>query len=265
MRIVSMRALAAAAAVLAAVSMSTASAAKPQVPPGDTTPIKPVFIPLGVDARMTTVVVKLSGAPVAEQEGNAGRRYSRAEKDNAKRSIKAQQDALRGSIQALGGTVIGSYQSAYNGMKVRIRRDKAAQLAALPGVVAVKPVLLMKPTNARSVPYIGAPAVWQSLGVHGEHIKVAIIDTGIDYTHANFGGPGTAAAYEAAHANETAPADPSLFGPAAPRVKGASTSSATRTTRAATMTPSRHRIPIRIRSTATATARTWRAAPRAPA
>ncbi len=34
------------------------------------------------------------------------------------------------------------------------------------------------------------------------------------------GGPGTAAAYEAAHANETAPADPALFGPNAPRVKG---------------------------------------------
>jgi subtilisin family serine protease len=220
MRIVSMRAFAAASAVLAAVSISTTFAAKPQVPPGDTTPIKPVFIPLGVDKRPTTVVVKLSGASVAEQEGNAGRRYSRAEKDNAKHAIKAQQDALRGSIQALGGTVIGSYQSAYNGMKVRIRRDKAAQLAALPGVVAVKPVLLMKHTNARSVPYIGAPGVWQSLGVHGENIKVAIIDTGIDYTHANFGGPGTAAAYEAAHAAETAPADPSLFGPAAPRVKG---------------------------------------------
>src|SRR5205085_11459516 len=32
--------------------------------------------------------------------------------------------------------------------------------------------------------------------------------------------PGTASAFDTAHAAETAPADPSLFGPAAPRIKG---------------------------------------------
>ena len=47
-----------------------------------------------------------------------------------------------------------------------------------------------------------------------------MIDSGIDYTHANFGGPGTVAAYAAAAAASTLPADPSLFGPAAPKVKG---------------------------------------------
>ncbi|HET7548932.1 MAG TPA: S8 family serine peptidase, partial [Usitatibacter sp.] len=221
MRFDSLRALAVTAAVFGALSMSTAAfGARPQAQPGDANLITPVFTPLGVDNRPTTVVVKLSGASVAEQEGNSGRRFSRGEKDNAKHALKAQQDALRGSIEALGGQVLGAYQSAYNGLKVRIARGKQAQLAALPGVVGVKPVLLMKPSNVRSIPYIGAPAAWQALDVHGENIKVAIIDTGIDYTHANFDGPGTAAAYAAAHANETQPADPALFGPSAPRVKG---------------------------------------------
>ncbi len=54
----------------------------------------------------------------------------------------------------------------------------------------------------------------------GEHVKIAIIDTGIDYTHADFGGPGTVDAFMAAAANSTAPADPTLFGPKAPKVKG---------------------------------------------
>src|SRR5207249_6127098 len=53
-----------------------------------------------------------------------------------------------------------------------------------------------------------------------EGIKIGVIDTGIDYTHANFGGPGTPADYTTAHATETAPANPAYFGPAAPKVKG---------------------------------------------
>src|SRR5439155_598 len=67
----------------------------------------------------------------------------------------------------------------------------------------------------------GTPAVWQSLGLHGEGVKIAIIDSGIDYTHANFGGPGTADAYTAAHAraDDGTPADPASLRPSAPRVK----------------------------------------------
>ena len=51
-------------------------------------------------------------------------------------------------------------------------------------------------------------------------MKIAIIDTGIDYTHANFGGPGTAGAYETQHAAETQPPTGAVFGPGAPRIKG---------------------------------------------
>ena len=53
--------------------------------------------------------------------------------------------------------------------------------------------------------------MWAGLaGLHGEGIKVAVIDTGIDYTHANFGGPGTVAAFNTADAADTlAPLRPS--------------------------------------------------------
>jgi subtilisin family serine protease len=42
----------------------------------------------------------------------------------------------------------------------------------------------------------------------------------VDYTHADLGGPGTLAAWQAAQATSTQPADPALFGPNAPKIKG---------------------------------------------
>ncbi|HEX6794960.1 MAG TPA: S8 family serine peptidase [Casimicrobiaceae bacterium] len=213
--------LAIAALASGALVATDALAVKPQPRSGGEALVTPASMPLGVGTQDVTVDVQLSGATVAERQGAAGRKLSRSEKDQIKQQLKAAQDQLRGGIQALGGTVLANYQVAYNGIKVRIARDKAAQLATLTGVVAVRPVKLFRPTNVRSIPYIGAPAVWGATpGLRGENVKVAIIDTGIDYTHANFGGPGTVAAYDAAHANEASPADPALFGPNAPRVKG---------------------------------------------
>lgn len=182
--------------------------------------VKPVWMPLGVGKQPVTVVLEMSGDPVAVQQEAAGRRLQRHEKDQIKASLRGGQQSLHGSIQAMGGTVLANYQSAYNGVKVRITADRLGQLASLPGVVAVRHQFPVRRSNVLSVPLIGAPAVWQNPGLHGEGVKIAFIDTGIDYTHANFGGPGTPAAYEAAHASETLPANPAYFGPRAPRVKG---------------------------------------------
>jgi subtilisin family serine protease len=213
------RALVAFAFISGVLAATTCGAARPVLPTDGAKMITPAHMPLGV-GQPVTVVVQLSGDPVAVQQGNAGRKLSKSEKDQIKSQLKGAQDSLRASIESLGGTVLANYQASYNGVKVRIARDKVDQLRSLPGVIGVRPVQLFKPSNIHGIPLIGAPNVWQNPGLHGEGIKIAIIDTGIDYTHANFGGPGTAAAYTAAHAHETEPANPALFGPAAPRVKG---------------------------------------------
>src|SRR5438046_50848 len=220
MRLGSNRAVAALALVFGVLGSSDLGAVRPEPVAEDAGLVTPVWMPLGVSKAPVTVVVQLAGDSVAEQQGYAGRKLERGEKDRIKGQLRSQQDGLRGSIESLGGTVVASYQAAYNGIKVRIAHDRVKELAALPGVVAVRPLQLMKPDNVRGIPLIGTPAVWQSLGLHGEGVKIAIIDTGIDYTHANFGGPGTAAAFAAAFDNSTSPADPVLFGPAAPRIKG---------------------------------------------
>lgn len=205
---------------IAGTLMSTISVAAPPKAPAARSFIKPVWTPLGVGKQSITVVMQLAADPVAVQQARAGRKLERAEKDQIKSQLRSSQSALHGMIQSAGGRVLGNYQSAYNGIKVRVPIDKVEQLRAMPGVVAVRPLWPIKQDNVHGIPAIGAPTVWQNLGLHGEGVKVAIIDTGIDYTHANFGGPGTVAAYQAALATDTAPADPALFGPAAPRVKG---------------------------------------------
>ena len=224
------------------------------------------WTPVGLRDAKTTVILQMAGNPVTVVEADAGRELSAGEKSSIKADLKGKQDAIAGQIQALGGQVLADYQVAYNGVKVRIDRSKLDSLKALKGVTAVRGLSRVVPDNVKGVQLIGAPSVWGGLaGLHGENIKVAVIDTGIDYTHANFGGPGTVAAFNAANAADTLP--PSVaFGLAVPASRAASTSSATTTTPTRTIRPSsRFRIRTRTRSTATGTARTSPAPPQARA
>jgi minor extracellular serine protease Vpr len=168
------------------------------------------------------VVVTMSVPSVAEVRAQApGHVISKQAHDSIHEQVARQHAALEPTLVSRGGTVLAHYHDALNGIKVEIARSEVAGLASLPGVVQVVPVPTYSVSNVVSVPFIGAPQVWQGTpAFRGEHVKIAIIDTGIDYTHANFGGPGTVAAFAAAAASSTAPADPALFGPAAPKVKG---------------------------------------------
>ncbi|HEV7357888.1 MAG TPA: S8 family serine peptidase [Steroidobacteraceae bacterium] len=184
-------------------------------------PIQSTVHGLAVDRTPVTVVAILAGDSVANAQEKAGRRLTREEKGAIKAQRVREQSASWGSIESAGGHVIGTFQSALNGLKVSIPRNQVSLLRQAAGVVDVLPVRTYNLSNVVSVPRIQAPIAWSGAdGVRGEGVKVAIIDTGIDYTHANFGGPGTVAAYQAALATDTLPADPTMFGPTAPKVKG---------------------------------------------
>ena len=161
---------------------------------------------IGADGRVT-VVIEMKGDPVAVVEAQKDGELSEGERDAVKDELKSAQDEITGDITEAGGEIQAQMQSAYNGLQASVPADQLDAVAELPGVVAVHPVRTYALDNAVSVPFLGVPEVWQNTGYTGEDVKVAIIDTGIDYTHATFGGPGTTEAYQAAHAAGDQPAD----------------------------------------------------------
>jgi len=93
----------------------------------------------------------------------------------------------------IGGRVLFRAQRAYNGIAMIVPRDKIAQIAALPGVKAVHPMHPKYHTTAFSdIDFLGVRSFWTkfAFGIHGENIRVGDIDTGLDYIHTDFGGPG---------------------------------------------------------------------------
>jgi minor extracellular serine protease Vpr len=177
--------------------------------------------PQGLDRTPATYVLELAADPVTVASNQAGNHLSKAQKAALQAQLKAAQAPVIKAANAAGARVLGSYQLVYDGVKVRATSAQLGKLLAVPGVVAAHRITPIAMDNIHGVPLVGAPQVWDGLdGLQGEGIKVGIIDTGIDYTHADFGGPGTVDAYQAALATDTAPADPSLFGPSAPKVKG---------------------------------------------
>jgi uncharacterized repeat protein (TIGR01451 family) len=160
------------------------------------------------------VFVELTEAPTAvvyadKVEGSKlPREAAIAEATNAAR---AQLARITRAQEGMAATLLGGrfnareiyrVQRVLNGIAVSVAPGKVAELRALPGVKAVHPLVTEYPMLTNSVPFIGAPELWNNAAgvrtnVTGAGIKVGIIDTGIDYQHADFGGRGTLADYQA--------------------------------------------------------------------
>src|SRR5690606_6681805 len=72
--------------------------------------------------------------------------------------------------------------------RARVRAGDIPSIRATAGVETVSTVTRYHLHNESSVPWIGA-ADLQTEGLTGEGTTIAIIDTGIDYTHASFHTP----------------------------------------------------------------------------
>lgn len=122
--------------------------------------------------------------------------------------VVAEQREVESQLAALGATKLFAHKVGANGIAVRIDRSQMQSLRQLPGVRTIGPVERHELHHTTSVPWIGAPQFWATYGLTGEGVTVGVIDSGIDYLHANFGGPGTAAAYAA---NDRSVIEPGSF------------------------------------------------------
>ena len=97
------------------------------------------------------------------------------------------------ALQRVAGNadVVYRYRYAFNGMTVTMTQDRAARVAALPGVLSVQRDFLRQINTAHSVDLIGAPSVWDGsaiggLEARGEGVIIGVIDTGINTDHPSF-------------------------------------------------------------------------------
>jgi minor extracellular serine protease Vpr len=171
------------------------------------TGIDPQVLPYLLDKnRQLDLMVELSDQPVATLVGNAtdaGTAVTSTDRATWRSKIKANQTPVVDAIKSHGGRVISQVQDAYNGIHVHLAAGSVAAIAALPNVVAVHLVPTYKPQLTESVPYVGVPQAWSATGQTGAGEKIAVIDTGIDYYHADFGGSGSVADYTYGLAHDT--------------------------------------------------------------
>jgi len=121
-----------------------------------------------------------------------------ADTAKAKRAAKAQQDAFLASVRSVdrSARVIAQVQAVLNAVFVEVDAAVLPKLARDPRVVRIAPVGDYRLDLSETVPYIGAAAV-QGRGYDGTGIKVAVLDSGIDYLHAALGGSGDPAEFAA--------------------------------------------------------------------
>lgn len=144
---------------------------------------------------VVTVLVTLDGDPAANPAPPNALSVLQTSVAKARlrgQSIKAQHDALEPKVAALGGKIVSRFSRLANAVKVRIPANKMKDLETLPGVRKVSFAHRYSHRTETSVPFIGATQVWGTGFGHadGTGVRIGIIDTGIDYTHADFGGSG---------------------------------------------------------------------------
>jgi subtilisin family serine protease len=190
--------------VAAPSSAQTSSPDHPLALPDDlTVPVTMVEPSLLSATGSVTVSLELAAPSLAEAVGEDAKQdgpaLSPAQQRSHVAALADSQQAVLDQAASLGAEEVVTTQVASNLVVVEVDASQVLELAQLPEVTKVLPVTDFELDLSDTVPHIGAAALQDNPGLTGDGVAVAVLDTGIDYTHARFGGDGTQAAYEAAY------------------------------------------------------------------
>ena len=180
-------------------------------------------IPASADAGTGSFIIQLRDDPAAVYKAKtekAGGSVSAEQLQNYRNGLRAKQDQFLNELRnrgisfsvdgvdvpdftgALAGHVDYRYTLVLNAVALNIQPAVVGQIKSMPEVKSVEGTRALRIQLEKSVDYINAPAVYGQVqeltpfddhreGFEGQGINVAVLDTGIDWNHAMFGGDPT--------------------------------------------------------------------------
>jgi len=162
-------------------------------------------VPVDVDLALfdaqgeQEVIVQLKSPSVAAMGGN----MSPSDCMQHKKMLEQEQSSFMHRCEASSAQELGCLHILLNAIFLRVDAQEIEALASDPDVVSIRRVTNFEKNLETRVPYIGATSVQEEYGFNGTGVRVAVLDSGVDYTHFELGGEGTQEAWDAAYKNFT--------------------------------------------------------------
>lgn len=167
--------------------------------------------PLAKATGEVSVYVQLEGAGAFEEVEVKTRKRDTKRVKKIRSEVESKGKSLAKDSDS---KVLYTTSNALRGVALRGDAQELRELATRDDVAKISAIVPKYPSNRGSVIDTGSLESWSALDKTGKDVKIAVLDTGVDYTHSGFGGPGTLEGYAQAQASTELPApDSGLIDP----------------------------------------------------